>query len=157
MTAERPALEVGRVVKSHGLRGQVIVDLWTDRHERLDRGSQLDSVRGALVVSASSAHQDRFIVSFEGVSTREAADRLHGVVLTAPPIPDDQVIWIDQLFGAEVFDIAGVARGTVVGVEANPASDLLVLDGGALVPLAFVTVVEANRRLVVDAPEGLFE
>jgi 16S rRNA processing protein RimM len=157
MTAERSALDVGRVVKSHGLRGQVIVDLWTDRRERLDPGSQLGSVRGTLVVSASSAHQDRFIVSFEGVTSREAADRLHGVVLSAPPISDDQVIWIDQLFGAAVFDVAGEAHGTVVGVEANPASDLLVLDSGALVPLAFVTIVEANRRVVVDAPEGLFE
>ena len=42
-------------------------------------------------------------------------------------------------------------------VEANPASDLLVLDTGALVPLTFVTAVEANRRVDVDVPEGLFE
>jgi 16S rRNA processing protein RimM len=153
---ERHALEVGRIVKAHGLRGQVLVDLWSDRTERLDPGSELASARGPLVVAAS-AHQDRFIVTFEGVTTREAADRLHGVVLSAPPIDDDAVIWIDQLFGAEVVDANGVARGVVVEVEANPASDLLVLDSGALVPLTFVTSVEANRRVVVEAPEGLFE
>jgi 16S rRNA processing protein RimM len=157
MADERPPLEVGCIVKAHGLRGQVIVHLWTDRVERLDAGSELSTARGPLTVSAAAAHQDNFIVSFEGVTTREAAERLRGVVLTAPPIEDESVIWIDQLFGAQVVDTAGVVHGTVVEVEANPASDLLVLDSGQLVPLTFVTGVEANRRVVVDAPEGLFE
>ena len=44
-----------------------------------------------------------------------------------------------------------------MGVEANPASDLLVLDSGALVPLTFVTSVDPNVRVDVDVPEGLFE
>ena len=48
-------------------------------------------------------------------------------------------------------------RGVVVGVEANPASDLMVLDSGALVPLTFVRSVDANVRVDVDVPEGLFE
>lgn len=157
MADERPPLEVGCIVKAHGLRGQVIVHLWTDRVERLDPHSELFTPRGPLIVAASAAHQDRFIVSFEGVTTREGAERLRGVVLSAPPIADDQVIWIDQLFGAEVVDVAGVVHGTVVQIEANPASDLLVLDSGTLVPLTFVTEVVANRRVVVDAPEGLFE
>ncbi|MFI5034822.1 MAG: ribosome maturation factor RimM [Acidimicrobiales bacterium] len=157
MAAERRSLEVGRIVKSHGLRGQVVVDLWSDRVERLDPGSTLDTGRGSLVVVASSPHQGRFLVFFEGVDTREAADRWRGVVLSAPPIDDDRVIWIDQLFGARVVDQTGAERGTVVEVEANPASDLLVLDNGALVPLTFVTAVEANRRVLVDAPPGLFE
>jgi 16S rRNA processing protein RimM len=78
-------------------------------------------------------------------------------VLSAPRIDDDSVIWIDQLFDAEVVDLAGTRRGVVVDVEANPASDLMVLDTGALVPLTFVVSVDANRRLVIDAPEGLFE
>jgi 16S rRNA processing protein RimM len=78
-------------------------------------------------------------------------------VLSAPRLDDESVIWIDQLYDAEVFDASGVRRGVVVGVEANPASDLLVLDSGALVPLTFVTTVEANVRIEVDAPEGLFE
>ena len=58
---------------------------------------------------------------------------------------------------AVVVDSTGVRRGVVVDVEANPASDLLVLDSGALVPLTFVTSIVANERIEVDAPEGLFE
>jgi 16S rRNA processing protein RimM len=155
---ERPTLEVGRIIKAQGLRGQVLVDLWTDRDERLRAGTQLLTERGPMVVTASAAHQQRFIVSFEGVHTREDAEGLRGLVLSAPGLDDEHdVIWIDQLFGAEVYDGAGLFRGVVTNVEANPASDLLVLDSGALVPLTFVTRVQANQRIDVDVPEGLFE
>ena len=155
--AERPVLEVGRIIKAHGLKGQVLVDLWTDRVERLDTGAVLETDRGPLVVVAASAHQDRFIVSFDRIVTREDAEVWRGVVLRAPRLEDDEAIWIHELFDAEVFDASGVARGRVVEVEANPASDIMVLDSGALVPLTFVTRVEANVRVDVDVPEGLFE
>lgn len=150
-------LEVGRIIKAHGLRGQVLVDLWTDRRERLGAGTELSTVRGPLVVLAGAAHQDRFIVSFDRILTREDAELWRGVVLSAPSIDVDDVIWIDELFGAQVFDAHDVLHGVVVDVESNPASDILVLDTGALVPLTFVTRVEANTRIDVDAPEGLFE
>jgi 16S rRNA processing protein RimM len=155
---ERPTLEVGRIVKAHGLRGQVLVDLSSDRVERLSTGNTLFSDRGPLVVVAAAVHQKtRFIVTFDRIATREEAEHWRGVVLLAPRIEDDSVIWIDQLYGAEVIDAGGVRRGVVVDVEANPASDLMVLDTGALVPLTFVVGVEANRRVEIDPPEGLFE
>ena len=154
---ERPTLEVGRIIKAQGLKGQVLVDLWSDRTERLATGSELLTDRGPLRVTGSSAHQQRFIVSFEGVDTREKAEQWRGVVLSAPRLDDESVIWIDQLYDAEVYDAEGIRRGVVVGVEANPASDLLVLDSGALIPLTFVTTVDANVRIDVDVPEGLFE
>jgi 16S rRNA processing protein RimM len=154
---ERATLEVGRIVKAHALRGQVIVDLWTDRLERLSPGTQLLSAKGPLVVLSAAAHQDRYIVSFDLIQTREDAESWRGVVLSAPRLDDDDVIWIDQLFDAEVYDSSGVRRGVVVDVESNPASDILVLDSGALVPLTFVTNVVANVRVDVEVPEGLFE
>jgi 16S rRNA processing protein RimM len=154
---ERPTLEVGRIIKAQGLKGQVLVDLWSDRTERLAPGSELLTERGSLHVTASIAHQQRFIVTFEGVDTREKAEQWRGVVLSAPRLDDESVIWIDQLYDAEVFDAQGIRRGVVVGVEANPASDLLILDSGALVPLTFVTSVDPNVRIDVDVPEGLFE
>ncbi|HET8990530.1 MAG TPA: hypothetical protein VFN59_05480 [Acidimicrobiales bacterium] len=153
---ERSTLEVGRVVRAHGLRGEVVVDLWSDRTERLEPGSVLSSPRGALRVLSAARHQERWLVRFEGVVDRAGAEALRGVVLSAERLEDPSVIWVDQLFGAEVVE-RGVVRGRVVAVEANPASDLLVLDTGALVPLAFVRAVEANERVTVEAPEGLFE
>lgn len=154
---ERSTLEVGRIVKAHGLRGDVIVDLWTDRTERLAPGMTLETERGPLTVVSASAHQSVFRVRFDRIASRDDADRWRGVVLSAPRLDDDSVIWIDQLYGAAVFDRHGISRGTVVDVEANPASDLLVLDSGALVPLTFVTNVEPGVRIDLDEPEGLFE
>ena len=61
-----------------------------------------------------------------------------------------------ELIGSPVVDTAGNALGRVVGVEANPAHDLLVLDTDALVPMVFV-VERTRRRVVVDPPDGLFE
>ena len=82
---------------------------------------------------------------------------LRGLVLSAPGLDDDDAIWIDELFNAEVYDQEGIMRGKVLEVEENPASDILVLDTGLLVPLTFVVQVEPNTRIDVDVPKGLFD
>ena len=157
MDAERRLLDVGYIVKAHGLRGQVIVELTTDRLERLETGTVLQTDRGELRVLAAAPHQHRHIVTFEGITDRAQAERWRAVTLRAQRLELDDVVWIDHLFGATVVTPDGLARGTVVSVEQHPTSDLLVLDTGALIPLTFVTRVEANQRVVVDGPEGLFE
>jgi 16S rRNA processing protein RimM len=151
-------LEVGRIAKPHGLRGEVVVELVTNRTERLDPGTVLSTADGrALTVERSSAHLGRWIVTFAGVGTREQADDLRGVVLEAEPLPaDPDGLWVHELIGSDVVDRAGNRLGTVEAVQANPASDLLVLDGGGLVPLTFV-VETLPGRLVVDAPPGLLD
>ena len=154
MSGGRPLLEVGRVVKAHGLRGEVLVKLLTDRQERVAPGSVLHTTRQLLEVVASRPHQGGFLVWFAGVVGREAADDLRGEVLSAPPLDDPDTLWVHDLIGAEVVGLDGSDYGSVVAVEANPASDLLVLDGGGLVPLTFVTD-HAPRRLVIDPPAGL--
>jgi 16S rRNA processing protein RimM len=151
-----PLLEVGRVAKPHGLRGEVVVRLTTDRTERLAPGTVLHTDRGDLAVVASRPHQDRWIVSFAGVGDREAADRLRGLVLRAEPLDDPDELWVHDLVGASVVTVAGETVGTCVSVVANPASDLLEMDNGALVPLAFL-VDHAPGRVTIDPPEGLFD
>jgi 16S rRNA processing protein RimM len=149
-------LEVGRVVKPHGIRGEVVVDLVTDRHERLDAGSVLDADGTALEVESARPHQRRWIVRFAGVVDREGADRLRGAVLRAEPIDDPGALWVHELIGARVRDLGGRDLGLVTAVEANPASDLLVLESGALVPLTFL-VSRIGADLVVDLPDGLLD
>ena len=73
---------------------------------------------------------------------------------------DDDALWVHELIGAEVVDADGVDRGRVEAVLDNPASDLLVLDSGALVPLPFVVRLGTCRRRAVCAstcPTGLFD
>ncbi|MGH9183658.1 MAG: ribosome maturation factor RimM [Acidimicrobiales bacterium] len=149
-------LEVGRVVKPHGLGGEVVVELVTHRFERLAPGSVLTTGRGRLEVGAVRPHQGRFLVTFVGVDSREDAERLREVRLLAPPLEDPDELWVHEVIGAEVVDVAGAGHGSVVAVEANPASDLLVLEGGGLVPVHFV--VEASPgRVTVDLPPGLLD
>ena len=149
-------LEVGRIVKPHGIRGEVIVELFTNRIERVSPGSALASPRGTLEVARSSPHQGRWIVSFVGVDDRNQAEALRATLLSAEPIDDEGELWVHDLIGAEVVDAAGRVHGRVESVEANPASDLLVLGDGRLVPLAFV-IESSPGRVVVDVPAGLLD
>lgn len=153
---EAPLLEIGRVVRSHGLRGEVVVKLVTDRLERLAPGAVLQTGLGPLEVEESRPHQSGFLVRFAGVGDRDAADRLRGAVLSAPALDDPEVLWVHELIGAVVVGTDGTGHGRVVSVEANPASDLLVLDGGGLVPLRFV-VERTTGGLVIDPPAGLLD
>jgi len=142
----------------------------------------------ALTIERSRRHQDRWLVKFVGVDSREAAESIGRPVLYGAPLDsdDDDVLWIHELIGCTVFEKSGlhstgldqtgldnsgldntgldntgldntaVERGTVVEVQDNPASDLLVLSTGALVPLTFVTSVNEGV-ITVEVPDGLFE
>lgn len=144
------------MVKPHGLAGEVIVELYTNRTERIAAGTVLATDEGPLEVLRSTAHLGRWIVAFAGVSTREGAEALRGRVLLAEPIDDPDELWIHELVGSTVTGVDGTDHGTVVAVEANPASDLLVLEGGGLVPLRFVVSHEPGS-VVIDPPAGLLD
>ena len=154
-------LVVGRVGRAHGLRGEVAVRFTSNRPERSEPGAVLFAGDRELVITASRPHQGRMLVYFEGVADRTAAEALQGVELTAAAFGDDvelddDELWVHEVVGAEVHDRAGAVVGRVVSVEANPAHDLLVLDGGALVPMVFV-VEQRDGVVVIDPPEGLFD
>jgi 16S rRNA processing protein RimM len=150
-------LDVGRITKPHGVRGDVLVALTSDRTSRLERGSVLSTDRGALTVVSSSIHQDRWIVHFAEIGDREAADAWRGTVLRAEPIQDDDgELWVHELIGSRVLLADGTDVGAVRAVVSNPASDLLELDSEALVPVVFVTDT-GDGVVHIDPPDGLFD
>lgn len=145
------------MARAHGLHGEVVVELLTNRTERVEPGSVLTLRRGErLEVVRASPHLGRWIVAFAGVGDRTAAEGLRGEVLLAEPLDDPAELWVHELVGTIVVDPDGRELGRVEAVEANPASDLLVLDGGGLVPLRFV-VDRAPGRVTVDVPTGLLD
>ena len=151
------------MVKPQGLRGEVVVELFTNRSERVAPGAHLHhGLRVLQVVTARPVpggrpgRPQRYVVAFDGVETRQGAETLREVILSAPPLADDDALWIHELIGSAVVDRDGTDLGVVTAVEANPASDLLVLGDGALVPLHFV-VERSPGRLTVDVPPGLLE
>ncbi|HVW32349.1 MAG TPA: ribosome maturation factor RimM [Acidimicrobiia bacterium] len=166
--AER--LEVGRIVKAHGIRGEVVVEAVSNRPERFAPGALLWAGERPMPVRRASPQggpdpagrmaRARWIVSFEGVEDRNTAERLRETVLTGDPLDaadgGDDELWVHRLVGSELVDTTGRPLGRVSAVEANPASDLLVLERGHLVPMVFV-VSTGDGRVVVDPPAGLLD
>ncbi len=152
-------LEVGRIGKAHGLKGEVAVALWADRPERVAPGVVLHSDHGDLEVESSRPHQGRWLVYFVGVTDRTGAEQLAGLTLHAPPSDDPDTLWVHELIGADVVRVhePDVVVGQVTAVESNPASDLMVLASGGLIPLRFVVSHEPGVRVVVDIPDGLLD
>ncbi len=148
-------LQVGHIGKAHGLRGEVNVRLTTDRVERVAVGSCLSTGDIDLVVASARVHQSGYIVAFDDVTTREAAEALRGLPLYADAIDDPQALWVHDLIGSRIEEIDGTPRGIVESVQENPASDLLVTSEGALVPLTFY-VERRDGVIVIDPPTGLF-
>ncbi len=151
-------LEVGKIDKAHGVQGDVVVTLLSDRTERLDVGAVLFRDDGfAFTVRKSQPHQHRFIVEFAEIRGRVAADAARGTMLFGEPIDDPDTLWVHDLIDAPVVDTAGNALGFVQSVLENPASDLLVLDEDRFVPLTFFVEQRDDGTIVVDPPEGIFD
>jgi 16S rRNA processing protein RimM len=114
------------------------------------------------VLASKQMVGDRYIVQFAAVTDRVSAERLRGLELEAEPLDDADAppgtLWVHELVGALVRDAGGTELGRVAAVEANPASDLMVLESGGLIPVRFVTAHDAAAQTVdVDIPEGLLD
>ena len=160
--AEPRLLEVARIGKAHGLKGQVVVHPTSNRAERFAVGSVLHGVsaRGVasdLVIETSRPLQQKWVVGFAGSADREGAEALRGTTLYGEPLEalDDDELWVHELIGSVVWE-GERELGPVVAVEANPAHDLLVLESGVLIPVVFVTG-SAPGRIEVVLPTGLVE
>ena len=163
---------VGRVARSHGLRGQVVVNPETDFvAERFHEGARLwtrvDGREQALTIVDARVEGRRPILAFEGYATVEAADALAGAELRVPestlqPLPAGRY-YLHQLTGCRVETTDGVMVGIVSRVEGGEGSAVLAVDGArgeVLVPFAqeICVGIDIDARLIrVRMPEGLVE
>lgn len=163
---------VGRVARTHGLRGQVVVNPETDFvAERFQQGAQVwTRVAGreqALTIVDARVEGRRPILAFEGYATVEASDALAGAELRVPesslqPLPEGSY-YLHQLAGCRVETTKGVLVGTVSRVDGGAGAAVLVLDGAGgevLVPLAqeICIGIDVDARVIrVQLPEGLLE
>ncbi|WP_282846994.1 ribosome maturation factor RimM [Microbacterium oxydans] len=167
-------LRVGRLVKAHGLKGGLKLELYTDNPE----GRFVPGAGFTLQVPEASPWHGKEItvreyrvmngnpvVFFEDVEDRDAADSLVRAILwidqDADEAEDDA--WFDhQLVGLEVVR-DDIVIGRVVRVEHFPAQDLLIVKAGedeVMVPFvsAIVPTVDVQAgRVIVTPPPGLFE
>jgi 16S rRNA processing protein RimM len=140
------------------VHGEVTVTLTTDRPERTAPGAVFFAGDRKLVVESARPHRGRWLVRFEGVADRDAAEALGGATLVGEALddPGEGQVWAHELVGAEARDVHGTLLGRVTAVETNPAHDLLVLDDDVLVPIVFV-VEQKPGVVIVDVPDGLFD
>ena len=163
---------VGRIVRTHGHRGAVVVHPDTDfPEERFVPGAKMWIARGGVPVEITLVdawmHNGRPVVTLEGVDSMDDAERMRGVELRVPesalqPLPDG-AFYHFQLIGCEVATVDGEVVGTVRAVEGEAGNHRLSIasDGGeVLVPLVTSicrSIDVGAKRIVIDPPVGLLD
>ncbi|MEX1162203.1 MAG: ribosome maturation factor RimM, partial [Nitriliruptor sp.] len=163
---------IGRVIKAHGIRGEVVVDVLSDVPGRFDAGGTVTLGGTPTVIASSRPHQGRLLVRFEGVADRNAAELLRGRTIEGPPgdLTDSEAYYVHELVGMAVVTVDGDHLGDVSGHIELPGAagyDLLEVtreDGSTWLLPASDELVEVGELpdgtellVVVDPPEGLID
>jgi 16S rRNA processing protein RimM len=158
-----PRIEIGRIVRAHGIRGEVVIATH-DRESEIVGEVETLWIGGSerRVTGARGTHRG-WLVQLEGVSTRNDAEALRGQLVEVDrsvlELADDEVLLAD-LVGCRVVRTDGTPWGTIAAIEGG-MQDLLVIHDGEierLLPLVdeFVTRFDLDNGVVtVDPPEGL--
>lgn len=165
---------IGRVVKSHGIRGEVSVEITTDNPDQrfyegvVLHGKQTQKIMD-LTIESMRMHQNRLLIKFEEIPDRTAADSLRGMQFWAEPLYDeeDDGFYDHELEGLIVYedkDGQRIKHGHITGVIHGPAGELLEVektDGKeALIPFKIEIVPEVNCEegyILITPPEGLLD
>lgn len=165
-------ITIARIARPQGIRGEVIADLLTDFPERFAdlEVAQVKKANGDLVnlrLESHRPHKGRILLKFAGYDTMNAAEDLRGARVI---IAHDQLVKLPEgsyyefdLVGCDVVTASGEPVGRVTGVRHFGAAPLLAVGNGErehLIPLVSSICLEvdiANKRVVIDPPEGLLE
>lgn len=168
------AILIGVVARTHGNRGEVIVNAETDfPEERFREGALLitrarDGRFGTLEVASMRMHQGRPVILFRGIGSMDDAELLAGTELRIVEDEDDAELLEEgeffhrDLIGCAVVTESGDPVGEVAAVEGDRGNTRLVVRSKrneVLIPLAdeICTIDVANKRIIVRPPEGLLE
>ena len=169
-------MRVGRLLKAHGLKGAIKLELYTDQpNERFVPGAVFDLqvpqdspwFGKTVTVSELRWYNQAPVIFLEGITDRTAAESLIKAILLldtdADALPTEPDSWYDhQLVGLKVVR-DGEEVGEVVRVDHFPAQDLLIVKVGEReVMLPFVAAIVPNVDIkagvvTVTPPVGLFE
>jgi len=176
VTSSKTKLRVGRLVKAHGLKGALKLELYTDSPDQRFRAGQELELQvpetsewfGKTVKVAELRFYNQSPVLFlEGIQDRSQAETLVKAILLIETdlgqLPEDPEAWYDhQLVGLTAL-VGGEVVGKVIRVDHLPAQDLLAIEtsnGEVLVPFVkqIVPSVDIQKgQVVLTPPSGLFE
>lgn len=162
---------VGRVLRPHGVRGEVVVEVLSDVPGRLAPGRSLKASWAGrparnLTVESYRVHKTGALVRFAGSEDRDQAEELRDALLEVdrsevPAAPEGTYYWY-QLLGCRCW-VDGEDLGEVTDLVEDGGGLLLVVSKeGRQVPIPFVQSflkeVDVERgRIELDLPEGLLE
>ena len=169
-------LRVGRLLKAHGLKGAIKLELYTDSpDDRFKPGTVLELqvpeespwYGKTVTVSELRWYNTMPVLFLEGVTDRTEAESLIRAILlveadlSAPPAEPEA--WYDQQLVGLKVERDGLIIGEILRVDHLPAQDLLVISFGdkeVLLPFVKAFVPEVNveeSKIVITPPGGLFE
>jgi 16S rRNA processing protein RimM len=168
-------IAVGRVLRPHGLKGEVVVEVLSDVPGRLDPGERLLASRGdsplrTLTVASSQPHKTGARVRFEGITDVDGAEALRNLTLEVErsqvPPAEPGTYYYFELLGCRCFD-GEEDLGEVVDLVEDGGGLLLIVAGGAgdgdrRIPVPFVErflrgVDVVGKRIDLELPPGLLE
>ena len=164
MTEAEPVLRIGRVLKAHGVKGALRIELLSDFPDRFSPGRKVEVAGRRLTVSRAEEQDGGLLVSFTGIDDRTEASRLAGEYCTLPlaearQLPADRFYHF-QLVGLTVIDArSGREIGRVAEVLAYDANDVLRVSSGArevLIPMVrsvVRSITPADGVITVELPE----
>jgi len=163
---------VGIVARTHGNRGQVIVNNESDFPEsRFKVGATLFARKAngpveSLQITSVRFQQGRPILGLDGVGSIDEAERLAGAELKVPASEQEALppgtFYHHELIGCEAVTAGGETIGKVASVEGSGDASRLVVRGPrreVLIPLAeeICAVDVAAKKIVVTPPAGLLD
>ncbi|MES2516500.1 MAG: ribosome maturation factor RimM [Bacteroidota bacterium] len=163
--------ELGKITKTHGVRGELILWLDVDFPEDYeDLESIFLDIRGELVPFFMETYRlsgNRAIVQFEDIDTFEKAEGMINLQAFLPleelPELDENQFYYHEIIDFKVVDQNLGELGTVQTVHSMQAQDLLVMNyqgKEVLIPVISEIVLNADKAakvLNVNLPEGLLE
>ncbi|MEV7455693.1 ribosome maturation factor RimM [Arthrobacter sp. KFRI-F3372] len=164
-------LQVARIGKPHGIRGEVTVQVLTDAPgDRFVPGTEFvvePASAGPLTVNSARWNKDILLLGFDEIGTRNEAETLRGAKLfieTEELDEDDDEGWYEhELVGLEAR-IGSRVVGKVTALNTMPVQDLLMVttpEGKEiLIPFVEQIVPEVNVDggfILLTPPDGLFE
>ena len=159
-------IEVGRVLKAHGLHGDMRIEDLSDNPARFTPGQRLLIGGSAYQVQGSKRAGATRLLKLQGVDSPEALRPLLGAAIEvpeseAPPLRKGAYYHF-QLIGLRVVSSAGEELGTLAEVHATGANDVYLVrgpNGDVLLPAisGVVLKVDLNAGTVtVEKVAGLF-
>ncbi|MBO0854740.1 MAG: ribosome maturation factor RimM, partial [Nocardia sp.] len=163
--------------KSHGVRGELVVEVRTDEPDlRFAPGSRLrgrapkSETSTEYTVESAREHSGRLLVRLDGIADRDAADALRGIIFLIdsedlPASADPDEFYDHELEGLRVRLTDGTEVGAVTEVLHSAAGELLSIRAASdgreiLVPFVAAivpTVSVAEGLIVIDPPDGLLD